>query len=1005
MLASLEDSDEESSTNLHISNKTTQDYKISPSKSLPIRKPIFARGNVGSNESDSEEEVIVPRGRLAARMHAVESGVDNEDKETAKNARERVRKMLAQRAKKSPTPVPQSTSDARSSDNEGLRQTISQQSPRSRAGTPHSRPQSQQSSLGGLFVSPGSNRSRSPAPYAEESDEDLPTEPFKNSRFIQLVEKKRRERLAKEAELAREKAKKAAEQAQFQNSLSDEEHDSSDDDAGQRLTQQARPTRKASKKALEEMHRETQRMSRNMQLAHEARTKKKITKASLFAKFNYRPTNMSVKEFDEGVDSSSPPRTNAETHDTPPTSPMAAAQDLPKMIVGDAVENESTPVLEESLSKKAAQVSINSSPRVDKGKGMAVEDIPSSPPLPTITPKPQRPRFHISRDLIKAKASEDDSDSDLEIVSEPTSRQIKLNSIFERVPTQQTRESHSLHALRMLAHLGSPEKVKSSKNTKPSMSTNQLHMTLQQRARQQAAREREERLQSLRDRGIIVQTAEEREKEMAEVEDLIAKARREGEEIMKKEREAAKKHRRETQQTDVFDDESDDEEWNEEEEVIAEGSAGSGSEDGDEEDALHSGSDLDEADLEEDGMSVDAEESTSKAPARLFDNEASEDEADGEDSNTLDEAGMDLEDDQEADLPVVRSRRGIKVNVISDDEDDSMDEGPTLLKTDSPMPPRTDSPSVPPSVLRSATKTFIPGLPVAGPAGLGLTQIFAGTMDDSQMDDTESVSLQATPLKMSGNNPIAFLRQLPRPAQPVFSPADQVGSQQIVEDSQGAMSQVPASQPAGLETQGIRLDFSQSQIHGFDSMVRQDSLATQTSDIAMTQDMGFQDMSPIKGRFAEPPPSTVDTILATPNQASADRVQESPVARRKGKLQRRVQALAFSDDEADEAIDGTVPEEDDSEINASVFDVMRKASRNKAPAVDAFDKKNSKAKDMVNEQAEESEDEYAGLGGASDDESGGEDDALINEMIDDEGGKDVDERQIAAFYAYVNSLS
>lgn len=49
------------------------------------------------------------------------------------------------------------------------------------------------------------------------------------------------------------------------------------------------------------------------------------------------------------------------------------------------------------------------------------------------------------------------------------------------------------------------------------------------------------------------------------------------------------------------------------------------------------------------------------------------------------------------------------------------------------------------------------------------------------------------------------------------------------------------------------------------------------------------------------------------------------------------------------------------------------------------------------EQAEESEDEYAGLGGASDDDSGDEDEETKN-MIE-HGEVDVDERQIAAFYA------
>jgi mediator of replication checkpoint protein 1 len=38
------------------------------------------------------------------------------------------------------------------------------------------------------------------------------------------------------------------------------------------------------------------------------------------------------------------------------------------------------------------------------------------------------------------------------------------------------------------------------------------------------------------------------------------------------------------------------------------------------------------------------------------------------------------------------------------------------------------------------------------------------------------------------------------------------------------------------------------------------------------------------------------------------------------------------------------------------------------------------------------------LGGASDDEDGEEDD-YVKGIIDDEGGKDVDERKLAAFYA------
>ena len=77
---------------------------------------------------------------------------------------------------------------------------------------------------------------------------------------------------------------------------------------------------------------------------------------------------------------------------------------------------------------------------------------------------------------------------------------------------------------------------------------------------------------------------------------------------------------------------------------------------------------------------------------------------------------------------------------------------------------------------------------------------------------------------------------------------------------------------------------------------------------------------------------------------------------------------------------------------------MKKAAK-KQRAVEDFNKKTSMAKGAIMEQAEESEDEYAGLGGASDDDEG-EEDQELKDMIDHDDVK-VDERQIAAFYAYV----
>ena len=158
-------------------------------------------------------------------------------------------------------------------------------------------------------------------------------------------------------------------------------------------------------------------------------------------------------------------------------------------------------------------------------------------------------------------------------------------------------------------------------------------------------------------------------------------------------------------------------------------------------------------------------------------------------------------------------------------------------------------------------------------------------------------------------------------------------------------------------------------------------------------------MSPIKGRFVEPAPSTLDTVMVE-QPPLTDVVIESPVVKRRGKLRRRAEVIvtpAGEQDGASKVVASVEP--DDLDIPESAFDIMRKASKRNDATVNAFDKKKSAAKEMVEEQAEESEDEYAGLGGVSDDESGVEDDALIKAIIDDEGGKDIDESKLAAFYA------
>ncbi|KAM3150158.1 hypothetical protein ABEW05_009533 [Botrytis cinerea] len=999
--AGISDSDEESvSGNARkrvASRKPKSDKSNANSQSTALGRTEGSI-NVGSQTSSDEEEIARPRGRMAARMQAALDGSDD-DQLVANNPRERVRRLLKNKPRPESPKVADDGSHADESDMpEVLRRRKTGSSPRQTPVKPIPR---QESASPGLFVTPSAGRSATPQADASDPDDfQLDSISKSNKTFQDLVARRRQERHAREAEDRKKKAAKAEERKRQAALIEDDNQVDSEDEGGQRLTQQNRPTRKASKRAIEEMHRETQRLSRNMQLAHKATNKKKITKQSLFAKFGYRQaeeTNAVSSDPARPTSSSPPPalQSDIEMQETPPTSPPdemdpndkqeLAGSSLVTSMAMDVVE-EDLPTLEEALKSTLPS-------RRDKGKGKDVDTElteASSEKKPAFKQRPirVRPAKVMTGDL------ELDSDSDLEIVKpKKSARNAKLDAIFKRIPEKQATEPHSMMALRMLAHLRSPGKQNSGRNQKPSITAQDLQISLQLKARQQAHREREERLQALRDRGIIVQTAEEREKEMAEVDDLLAKARREGEEIQAREKAAAKRERKANGELDPLNDSSDDEEWQETNEIPEEEEI-SGSEDNEHED-----SENEESDEGEDEENEEEEATDNPVPNPLFDDEAEEDEESEIDLSIPEDSAnlMDAEDEEET-LPVHRrSRKSRVTNIIPDDEEeeDLLTKTPRAPRTISLSHPRTDSPVIPTSVLRSATKTFIPGLPITGPAGLGLTQIFQGTMDDSQ-DIFESSGLGSQTLDVKEHS-MDFLRRRAMPELPDFVPTmDDEETQDMVMDSQ---TQIQASQPVDNETQGIQVSFSQSQIHDFDSLV-DNPLSTQISEFPNTQDEGFSMITPIKSRFMDPPSTAGTFKMGSPStQMINDDIQETPIMKKKGKLRRRARAISVSDE--DESLDAAREDNnqnEDFEITADAFDVMRKAAKKKPKVVDEFDKKKSNAKNMVNEQAEESEDEYAGLGGASDDESGGEEDAFVKEMIDDEK-KDIDESELAKFYA------
>ncbi|KAI7777375.1 hypothetical protein LA080_003584 [Diaporthe eres] len=1007
----------------------------------------------GAQGSDSEDDIVQPRGRLASRMQGGDTSTDQGTRPgPEKSAAEAIGTDQPSNGHEDAEMADGGADDEEEAVSVRPRKLKQRQrrskTPESNLGTP------QKEASPGLFVTPSkSPTSAQPSSQAEGSgsDEDVPV--LKSNRFQALVEKKRNERLAREAEEARKREARAAVAEELGDDNGDDVSDISDDEGGRKLTQtqkaKTRPSRQASKKALEEMNRETQRMQRAMQLAHEAKTKKKITKATLFERFNFNPGGNATKE---KLQSSSRPQTptsakstDAEMRDpeTPPSSPPARVEDvLGKDLVGlqsqagVPVPQPTTARIEEQAEEDKddfpdlMDMQAFARKPIDKGKQKA-----ATPELDAKRPSKRQVRIKLPPmqanrvDLGSGSNQDSHDDDDLVILD---AKRSKLDALFDRAPKDKTKESRSLYALRQLAHLDSPERKAHRKTDKAAMAPGELQAFLNQRARDQARLEKERRMEMLRAKGVHIQTEEERERDREQIEDMVARARREAEEIMAREREDAKKEKRASGKVDplAWDESGSDDDYvaEAENESTAEVEL-SGSEEEEDDDAMVLEDDAVDQDddeageqeclnqesaarpfVDEDAEDDSASEASSSGPSFVDPDEEEERHRWGASDEEADEAPAfvqarrpkkptaivpdDEEDEDEARALVQARRRKRPTAIISDDEDGLDVEATPRPKahpatlTPAPKPkaveftpaPNSASPEVPKSVLRSANKTFIPGLPVnaGGPAGLGLTQIFAGTMDSQTM-----------PFEGSPSQPMPTFDNFPDSQ---FSLKATDSADGMVLDSQ----RVPATQQnetqVGDNESQIQLNFTQSQTHGLESLLR-DDIMTQASDLMNpTQDDGFQDWTPLKERFVEPPSATADTVVQDPSEA-ADLSHQSPLVQKRGRLRRKAAVASDSEEEVNGA---------DSTTKPSAFNILQDAAakEKKRKEREDFIKKKSKAKEMVEEQAEESEDEYAGLGGVDGEDSDDDDAASVHEMIDDKTqNNQADGLELAKFYA------
>ena len=955
----------------------------------------------GDEGEESEESIVVPRGRLAARLNgevshtlrpgSVIEGGDNEDA----YARIKKRIMEGQTRKthesadvtegRGITPVSRASKRQRTSS------IGCSHSPSKATSTTRDR-----SCSPGIFLTPeaGSKRQNSfpPSANSDGSDADLPANPQSNSLFLELVAKKRAEREAKEAVEHEKRAGKLARQRSFERALSQDAPSGSgvsDDElaADRRLTQYSRPTRKASKKALEEMNRETQRMSRNMQLAHQAKTKKKISKQSLLDRFKFRTSVTPIVEAPQNPSSSiaasSAHASDVEevhNNESPPTSPVAPDDPLIAP-ANDGLGKQPTDttdmmhLLEQGDEELPTMLEMMSQPihKLDKGKGKARDYYePDNAPRnirDQNTVYKQRPiKVRLPESMLGGGEVDLDSGSDLEDLPVSRHKTSKLD-VFDRLPVSKAQEGRSMQTLRALAHLNSPEKICRTK--KASMTQADMQMSLQQRARRQAMEERRAKIEDLKARGIIVQTAEEREKDQAEVEDLVEKARREADEITQKEKKTAKKEKIANIEIDGLADSSDeDDDYQADVDQSDVELSGSDEEerenlsgDGDE-DANSDGEQLE--DDEDGGIDLgDGNESLG-----LIDNEASEDSQDEEEDEVSIQDGD--KNGEESHRPL-KHRRRIKT-VIDDDDDEDDDKNDELNEHSGSAQQTSSAPEVPQFPALAGPQAIAPSM--------GMTQAFAATMAETQAPDRDYDDEQDS---------LAFLGPPPEPNFPIFEDTD---SLQVVEDSQNGQLLNTNSEQNTESSKDIDLHFTQSQIdYGALGDTQERVEASQMSEIPdPTQDVGFMFSSPAPERFVYDPPSTVDTVpLPSPVGSS------SPIKRKRGRLQRR---LLIEDDPSNVDENSQASSDDlvENDTTSNAFDLMKRAGRKEKSQADSFDKKKSEAKGMVEEQAQESEDEYAGIGGASDDESGGEEDEYVREMID-QGEVNVNERELAAHYA------
>jgi mediator of replication checkpoint protein 1 len=891
---------------------------------------------MSSSDAGSDDEIRVPRGRAARRMLKLAS---SPDAPPTNSSREGPSEKAVEEDLYSATPIRTNRQTTPSIDNSNS-------------------PSANRNSAS-LFVSP----SKSDASASD--DEELPTNLFRDKqKFAELVARKRAEREAREAEAAEEQERNHLESRRSPlNPIGGDvqatgSQNAQDADVDRIMSDATQPTRKASKKALLEIERETQRMARQQALAHQMKVKKKFTMTDLLARFdNGSASTVSppAAPIDDSSASSAPnsdasePQSGRRRRDTPPSSPPTPL-DRQRALVEQGALSKLMPARQDSLAS-LAQNDDSGDELLDKAELLSSSRKPKSPRA--AIEEAMKPGLKLARlgKTVAFESGSDSGDDELEIIHQGVNHHRIFDQARSRTKRQNT-DSRAIHTLKHLSHIGADVNRVSRrrmKSAKPTVLPHVLEAQLRARAQEQARMQQLERVAELEARGIVILSAEDRDKEAEDLENLLEKARQDALKLRKSERAGLQtnedgeivavasddEEEDEDYEGSEMEEEIDDDESEEQENDLIDAVA---DEDEDEEEEIEDGSD-EEAQGSIDGEPVTVDSASAEAHAQS--------------------------DDEEAVQPIQNRRQTIrqrKSHVVLDDDDEEHSSS-KQVRSQTPLRTPAEDPFA-----AFGFGNLNPGSSLMSP-----TQAFNATMQ--------------TPSQLTQQDSMDVFRRLAPPTISSMPAVPSALGYQTQDESQ--MSVVPASQPHAsqqmqlpLETLAPETPISRAkQSEALPSIV--------TPGWEPTQDDGLPSLWQATANLRRE--DTLDSVLehTSTQETVAIRIAESPAKAKFTRLvrgQRREMMADDSDEDKAEQVSG--------EHSKNAF---REMSRRRREALTAAERAEAEmqAKNMMDEQADESDDEYAGLGG---------DDFVAPETeqdhdIIDSSHIEVDERALAAHYA------